>query len=181
MGKPARVEKRKWDGALSAVAGATVLDAIGEAVVWFVPEGTRRERPERGVTELVARDELWTAVPGGWWVLCAEARAGESISGYELHAAAPFERPAAGVVSWVDLDLDLSLHGDELELMDEAVFHHHAETMGYPPDVVRGAWEGISELAPRYTTGQWPFDGWLQERLQAARRRTAGGSAPDAR
>ena len=33
--------------------------------------------------------------------------------------------------------------------------------MSYPDDVVRGAWSGISALAPRYTTGEWPFDGWM--------------------
>ena len=34
-------------------------------------------------------------------------------------------------------------------------------SMSYPDDVVRGAWSGISSIAPRYTTGEWPFDGWM--------------------
>ena len=88
------------------------------------------------------------------------------------------ERPQGDVVAWVDLDLDLTLHGDEVDLEDEAVFHHHAETMGYPPEVVQGAWEGISELAPRYTTEEWPFDSWMEGCLERARAHAteAGGS-----
>jgi hypothetical protein len=34
--------------------------------------------------------------------------------------------------------------------------------MAYPDEVVRGAWSGISLMAARYTTGDWPFDGSLQ-------------------
>jgi hypothetical protein len=50
-------------------------------------------------------------------------------------------------------------------LYDEAQFHAHARTMSYPDDVVRGAWSGISRIAPRYTTGEWPFDGWMNDHL----------------
>jgi hypothetical protein len=39
--------------------------------------------------------------------------------------------------------------------------------------VIRGAWAGISRMAPRYTMSEWPFDGWLQQELARAR-----GSAP---
>ena len=64
---------------------------------------------------------------------------------------------------WVDLDLDFEVTGDEVALKDEAQFHEHARTMCYPDDVVRGAWSGISTIAARYTNGDWPFDGSMQE------------------
>ena len=35
--------------------------------------------------------------------------------------------------------------------------------MGYPDHVVRGAWSGISTIAAKYTNGEWPFDGSMQE------------------
>ena len=73
-----------------------------------------------------------------------------------------------------DLDLDFEVHGDNISLEDEAQFHRHAATMAYPREVIRGAWEGISRLAPRYTTGEWPFDGWLNETLAQARAEMAG-------
>ena len=41
--------------------------------------------------------------------------------------------------------------------------------MSYPRDVIRGAWAGISRMAPRYTMGEWPFDGWLPQELARAR------------
>ena len=56
-------------------------------------------------------------------------------------------------------------HGRALRRWLEA---GHAGTMGYPDHVVRGAWSGISSIAPRYTTGDWPFDGSMQAWLDGA-------------
>ena len=71
-------------------------------------------------------------------------------------------------ILWVDLDLDFEVTADHVEIDDEAEFHEHARTMGYPDEVVRGAWSGISTIAPRYTNGDWPFDGSLQDLVDRA-------------
>ena len=84
-----RVVKRKWDGTISAVDTAYRLTAPGDGAAWLVLAGSRRERPASGEIEVVDSDELWVAVPGEWWVLCARTDAG-SLSGYKVHATAPF-------------------------------------------------------------------------------------------
>ena len=71
-------------------------------------------------------------------------------------------------ILWVDLDLDFEVSGEEVALEDEAQFHEHARTMGYPDHVVRGAWSGISTIAAQYTTGEWPFDGSMQQLVSEA-------------
>jgi protein associated with RNAse G/E len=159
------VEKRKWDGTVSTTESAQLLDVPGDAVAWLVTAGTERRRPSKGDVERVTTDEIWAAVPGQWWVLCGLAGSGRAIAEYVLHAAAPFEAPTPDLVRWIDLDLDFEVHGDVVALYDEAQFHAHARTMSYPDDVVRGAWSGISRIAPRYTTGEWPFDGWMNDHL----------------
>ena len=158
-----RVEKRKWDGTVSAVDNTSPLAVPGDIAAWFVATGSRRERPGSGATEVVDRDELWVAVPGEWWVLCGYLDMASSLTGYKVHATAPFAAPTSDdEILWVDLDLDFVI-GDEVEIQDEAQFHDHARTMGYPDEVVRGAWSGISTVAARYTTTDWPFDGSMQE------------------
>jgi hypothetical protein len=158
-----RVVKRKWDGTVSAVDTGSPLAVPGERCAWLVPAGSRRERPASGATEIVASDELWVSVPGEWWVLCGYTDTARTLHRYMVHASAPFESPGRGhEIPWIDLDLDFEITGDEMDLQDEAEFHDHARTMGYPDDVVRGAWLGISTIAARYTTGDWPFDGSLQ-------------------
>ena len=158
-----RVEKRKWDGSVSAVDTARPLAVPGGSSAWIVPAGSRRERPAWGATEVVATDELWVARPGEWWVLCGYTDASRSFTGYKVHASAPFETPERDdEIVWIDLDLDFEVTGDDVEIEDEAQFHDHARTMGYPDEVVRGAWSGISTIAARYTTGDWPFDGSMQ-------------------
>jgi hypothetical protein len=165
-----RVEKRKWDGTLSSVESALSLRGHGDALAWLVPRGTVREHPKREEREELDHDEVWLSVPQEWWVLCAHAGPDGAIVRYELHAAAPPEpaSSAAGVVSWIDLDLDLQLEAGAVELNDGAQFHERARSTPYPDGVVRGAWKGISALAPRYTIGEWPFDGWMEEELRRA-------------
>ena len=134
-----RVEKRKWDGTVAAVDTAYPLAVTGDCSAWFVPAGSRRKRPRLGSSELVDTDELWVAMPGG-----------------------------DDAIVWIDLDLDFDVTGDEVALQDEAQFDDHARTMGYTDEVVRGAWSGISTIAARYTNGEWPFDGSMQEWVDGA-------------
>jgi len=155
------VEKLKWDRSLAAVEPADLVQATPEATVWRVVAGTERQRPRKGTVEVVGQDELWLAVEGEWWVLCAQMATGGGIEELVLHASAPFEPLTQGRIRWIDLDLDFEVRGDDLSLEDEAQFHDHARTMAYPDEVVRGAWSGISAIAARYTTGEWPFDGFL--------------------
>lgn len=163
-----RVVKRKWNGSVSTIDTANPLVVEG-VCAWFVLAGSQRERPNAGAVEVVGTDELWVAVPGEWWVLCAYTDSMRSLNGFKVHAAAPFD-PSGGDVEivWVDLDLDFEVAGDEEGVKDEAQFHTHAQTMGYPRSVVQGAWSGISTVATRYATGDWPFDGSMQEWLRVA-------------
>jgi protein associated with RNAse G/E len=159
-----RVEKRKFDGSLAAVDTARPL-AFEEATVWHVAAGTERQRPRSNATERLDHDELWLAVPGEWWVLCAHVDASGTIDDLILHAAAPFEPVVGDQIAWVDLDLDFEVREGHVALEDEDEFHAHASSMAYPDEVVRGAWSGVSTVAARYTTGEWPFDGFLERCL----------------
>ena len=161
------VEKRKWDGTLSSVGPARLVSAPGDAVAWYVAAGSERLLPSKNAIEDVESHELWVATPGEWWVLCGQGTGTGDIDAYVLHAAAPFESPRSNVISWIDLDLDFEVTDGVVALEDEAQFHAHAGSMPYPDEVVRGAWSGISKVAPRYTTVEWPFDGWMGQRLAA--------------
>jgi hypothetical protein len=164
------VVKRKWDGTVSAIDVACPLAVPGNITAWVVHAGSRRERPGRGgAFEVVACDELWVAVPGAWWLLCGRTDDARNLNGYKVHAAAPFEAPRRDdEILWVDLDLDFEVTDAEVAIQDEAQFHEHAQTMGYPDHVVRGAWSGISTIAAAYTNGAWPFDGSMQAWLNEA-------------
>jgi len=182
-----QVEKRKWDGRVSARDHAALVapstgpgeeTAPAGAAAWFTPAGSPRERPVDGDVERLGTDELWVAVPGQWWVVCARAAPAErSPSELVLHAAASFEAPEGAGLCWVDLDLDVEVRDGEVELVDEQQFQEHARSMDYPEEVVRGAWSGIASIAARYTNREWPFDGWLERCLARARADGAGAGA----
>src|SRR4051812_6563544 len=131
-----RVEKRKWDGTVSAVDIGHPVEGVERLTSWLVTRGTERQRPSADRVEVVSSDEIWAATPGEWWVLCGYVADG-TVEGYKVHAAAPFDPPGSdGDIVWVDLDLDFEVHGDEVGLEDEAQFHEHARSMGYPDAVV---------------------------------------------
>ena len=152
MNHTLRVEKRKWDGTISAVVPhAHPITTTDQALAWYLPAGAQRLRPTHPTVERLARDELWATSRGEWWVLRAET----DERGYldmVVHAAVPVEATAPDRIIWIDLDLDLEVHLDEISLRDESEFHCHAVTMAYPREVIRGAWAGIARVAPRYTT-----------------------------
>ena len=148
--------KLKWDGTVSAVDTAHLLSVPGDSSAWLVPAGSRRERPRKDTVDIVAGDEIWVAAPGEWWVLCGYMDENRLLRGtrstHPLHS-----RPSSDYeITWVDLDLDFEVTGDELALLDEDEFHEHARTMAYPDHVVRGAWSGIATIAARYTNSDWP-------------------------
>jgi hypothetical protein len=155
------VEKRKYDGTISSHVTAELLPSAHGAVAWLVRAGAARTHPAKGTVQQVTADEVWVARPGEWWVLCAKVGTDCTIAEYVLHAATPFEPSSGDELAWVDLDLDFEVRGDESALEDETQFHEHARSMAYPDDVIVGAWSGISAVAPRFTTGEWPFDGSL--------------------
>jgi protein associated with RNAse G/E len=102
-------------------------------------------------------------------VLCGESGEDGALASVELHAACPAERLSVTLITWIDLDLDFVVRGEDAELVDVDHFHARARELGYPASLVHGAWAGISELAPCFTTRAWPFDGALEDWLIGAR------------
>ena len=112
-----RVVKRKWDGTLSAVDTASRLAVPGDSWAWLVLAGSRRELPDAGTIEVLGSDEVWVAVPGQWWCSAGTRTPPAPLTGYEMHAAAPFEAPRSDdEIVWIDLDLDFEVTGDEVEI-----------------------------------------------------------------
>ncbi len=61
-------------------------------------------------------------------------------------------------VRWVDLDLDVTVRGGLVELVDEDEFDEHRARMAYPKAVVTRAREAASELLRLATLATPPFD-----------------------
>jgi hypothetical protein len=167
-----RVEKRKWDGSLTSTGPAWLVDVGPDVLCWFVPGAAGGSRPASG------GDEIWATAVGKWWVVCGKSGADGAVAAIELHAASPVERLDETLVSWIDLDLDFVVRGEHAELVDIDCLHRRARELGYPTSAVHGAWAGICELAPCFTTRAWPFDGTLDLWLASARTRIPESDLP---
>ena len=147
---------------------------------WFVLAGSRRERPGQAPSTSSSKTSCGSRYPanGG---SCAVVRTTDRSAATRSTPPLPLSRRGVDdELVWVDLDLDFEVTGDDVEIEDEAQFHDHAHTMGYPQEVVRGAWSGISTIgrgtptATGHSTGQWKV-GWQPSRhsVRASPTRTA--------
>lgn len=153
------VEKRKWDGSVSARWPAR-LWREGDRTHWWTPAGTRRAHVRRGEDEVTRQDEH-TASEGRGWITTAVLGADGAVARYAVDATVGGEREADGVFAFVDLDLDLEIAGGRLEVRDLAEFAERRRTMGYPDAVMRAALRSLDAARALHDAGDWPFDGSL--------------------
>lgn len=156
---PVVVEKRKWDGSVSARWAARLWEEGGRTQ-WWTPAGTLRARVRSGVKEVTTLPER-TATDGRGWIATAVLAQDGAVARYEVDATVGGEREVDGVFAFVDLDLDLEFADGRLEVQDLAEFAARKRTMGYPDAVMRGALRSLDEARALHAAGRWPFDGSL--------------------
>jgi len=161
------IEKRKWDGSVSARWEADLRRDDGR-VVFVTPAGTRRERPRRGEVEVTRCLEV-SGSAGAGWIVTAVVDGDGALVRYEVDATAGGEEPRRDVFAFVDIDLDLEIADGAAVVEDLAQFAERRRTMGYPPGLLTHAVAALDDALDRYRRGAWPFDGAL---LAEARART---------
>jgi len=154
------VEKRKWDGTVSARWAARVVSREASVWCWRTDIGTIRERPRLDALEVVTQEELSVAGQG-WWVLTAFLDADGRIERMKVDAATPVTAETDRLLWFVDLDLDLQIEGSSVIVRDEDVLVRRAREMGYPPEVCGRARAALEDVAARWATRRWPFDAAL--------------------
>lgn len=153
------IEKRKWDGTVSA-RWTAVLWREGDRILWWTPLGTVRDEPRKGGTERVGRHEL-SASCGRGWIVHAILTGEGALVRYEVDATAGGEEVVDGCFSFIDLDLDLEIREGSLEVQDLIEFAERGRTMGYPPHTLSAAIAALEEARELHRTRSWPFDGAL--------------------
>jgi len=133
-------ETSQWGGHVLVVllrAGSRVLNKAGS---W-----------------LTEHDILTTFYPDRWYNCCRVFRPDGSLDFVYCHVATP-ARIANGLITWVDLDLDVRVQPDgSFQLLDEGEFATNSLQWGYPPDVLARAWAAGAELASLASGGAGPF------------------------
>lgn len=166
------IEKRKWDGTVSARWEAE-LRRDGDRVVFVTPAGTRRERPRTGEVEVTRRREASASGGAGWIVTAFAAGDGEPAR-YTVDATMGDERPSGGMFAFIDLDLDLEIADGEVVVEDLLQFAQRRRTMGYPAGLLTHAAAALGDALDRHRRGAWPFDGSLLDEAAADAPRRPG-------
>jgi hypothetical protein len=159
-GRPVTVEKRKWDGSVSA-RWTALLTREGPRMTWRTPPGTERARPRRGRTETTDHLEVSASCGEGWIVTAVIGADGEPAR-YEIDATAGEEVERDGVLAFTDLDLDMEVEEGAVAVTDLMQFAERREQMGYPPGLLSAAVLALDRALDRHRRGDWPFDGSLR-------------------
>jgi len=132
------VEKRKWDGTVSARWVARLVAGPPTVCWWRTHVGTIRERPRLDAREVVTQEELSLA-GRDWWVLTALLGADGRIERMKVDAATPVTSEPDALLWFYDLDLDLQIDGSTVIVRDADVLQRRAREMGHPDEVCRRA------------------------------------------
>jgi hypothetical protein len=154
------IEKRKWDGSISARWPAR-LQRDGGRLTWRTPPGTERTRPRKGRTETTEHLEVSATCGEGWIVTAFIGDEGE-VMRYEVDATTGDEVDQDGVVAFIDLDVDMEIEDGAVEVNDLVEFAERREQMGYPPGMLSAIVVALDRALDRHRRGDWPFDGSLR-------------------
>lgn len=155
---PVTVEKRKWDGSVSARWDARLMERRPGRWVLETPAGTLRARPRAGGARVLPHREVTVGSGGPWLVTFAYDAAGRLVAA-RADAVLPPAWAGPGLVTFTDLDLDLEIDvgTGASTVRDEEDLARNGAAMAYPAAVVASAWEGIREVRERLERGRWPF------------------------
>ena len=147
-GRPVIIEKRKWDGSVSA-RWTALFHRDGARMAWRTPTGTIRSHPRTGRQETTEHLEV-SATCGDGWIVTAVLDADGRLLRYE-------------VLAFIDLDLDLVISDHTAVVTDLIEFAERREEMGYPPGMLSAVVVALDKALRRHRRGDWPFDGSLLE------------------
>ncbi len=159
-GRPVIIEKRKWDGSVSARWTAQFL-RDGARLTWRTPAGTERAHPRSGRRETTELLEV-SATCGEGWIVTAVIDGDGALARYEVNATAGGEVEHDGVLAFIDLDIDLEIEQGTVVVTDLIQFAERREQMGYPPGMLSAVVIALDRALWRHRRGDWPFDGSLR-------------------
>lgn len=147
----------KFDGRVHRRWPAEVIDTRGPLVVLRGVFEQPVDHPLLGLVErgTVSTEYYWA---DRWYSVFEFVTPAGALRNYYCNVNMP-PLLADGVLSFVDLDIDLLVAPDlSYQVLDEDEFEHHAQSFPYPPEVIERAREALRELIELVTTRSFPFN-----------------------
>lgn len=163
-----RILSTKYDGSLhNDFAGRLIEDrdtveGADAPLRVFVPAGTSIQSYRGELTVRVPFTALfWPAVDRWWNIYHNHWTLQRSDQRWTPEAYANVSTPATfdeKTLSWVDLDLDVTVRDGVVDLLDEDEFEEHRVRMAYPEALATRALEAASTLLQLASRRAPPFD-----------------------
>ena len=155
-GESISVHSCKHDGRVNREWPARFVRSEGSLIVlegFFTEEVAH---PILGIikTGTASREFFWT---DRWYSIYIFREPSGELRNYYCNINTP-ARLADGILSFVDLDIDLLVHPDfSFQVLDEEEFKRHAELYKYPPVYQRRVQESLQKLISLIEERRFPF------------------------
>ncbi len=137
---------------------ATMVAQTASRTVCYAGPQTVVTHHSKGVQFALGRHALCVYEPDAWFNTLFDFDDRGDLLEIYCNVALPYELNA-GLLTWVDLDLDVVLTPESSAFVaDEEEFIAHAARFGYPEEVVSRARETVSLLLDRYHRRAFPFE-----------------------
>lgn len=161
-----RCKSIKYGGSLNYEWDMTLIEHTTEHILLKGEIGRKLIHHKRGKTFTFEYPNVEYFPLTGWYTVSIEKIPTNKLF-YYCNISMPPEF-ADGVLTFIDLDLDLIRRPDEdWTLVDEDEFLENSVKLNYPEEVIARAREETENLFERIKSGTYPFDGWLLDRLKA--------------
>ena len=155
----------KYDKSINYEFETTLIEKTSKHLLVLGEVGRKLIHHKRGKTFTFYKPCIEYFQFEEWYTVAIEKRA-ENKFFYYCNIAMP---PSLddNVLSYIDLDLDVLREPDgDWQLVDEDEFIENSKKMNYPPDVITKAKEEVKKLLDTINKKQFPFDGWLIDKLE---------------
>lgn len=167
-----RIERRAYDGELTAYWDATILRRRGAFLIWHAPPLTPIIYPRRGFSATLRRHEIGWVWPARRYTVTVELSGRGDLEQAICRVCLP-PTIAGRIVALRELGLALRVAPGPVVAVDDDEFQEAATDYGYDPQLRATAWAAVEEARALLAAGDGPFGPDLAKMHALALHRTA--------
>lgn len=150
-----RVQTLKYDGTPHRSWAAEIIEQRGDLLVLLGVFDREITHPDLGVIKkgTISYEYYWLE---RWYNVFRFHEPDGTFRYYYCNVNMP-PKLDDGVLTYVDLDIDILVSGENVRMLDEQEFAENSARYGYPPDVVENVRHATDELLEMIAQKTFPF------------------------
>lgn len=151
-----RIERRSYDGALTAYWDGALLRRRGKLLIWHAAPMTPVVYPRRGFNAPLRHHEIGWIWPQRRYTITIELTPDGGLERAVCRVGLP-PAMAGEIISFTEVGLNVTIEPGPRVTVDDEEFQEAATEGRYSPQLRAGAWADVEEIRGLLTEGEGPF------------------------